>query len=93
VSGRVKFSWATDGADLKDNENNPVIVTLEHSRPQRELARWEFTPRQGGKGTVEGIEVQPKDRIYLVATVPPPHNQHAALTFSTLNVELQNKEK
>ena len=93
VSGRVKFSWATDGANLKDNENNPVIVTLEHSRPQRELARWEFTPRQGGEGTVEGIEVQPGDRLYLVATVPPPHADHALLTFSTLNVELQNDGK
>jgi hypothetical protein len=88
VAGTVTFSWATDGSGLKDSENNPVIVTLEHSRPQRDLARWEFTPKAGGKGNVDGIAVQPRDRLYLVATVPPPHNQHAALTFSTLSVAL-----
>ena len=33
------------------------------------------------------------ESFYLVATVPPPHNEHAVLTFSTLNVELQKKDE
>lgn len=88
VAGTVKFSWATDGSDVKDSESNPVIVTLEHSHPQRELAHWEFTPRDGGEGTVDEIAVQPGDRLFLVATVPPPHNQYGVLAFRRLAVGL-----
>jgi hypothetical protein len=92
IAGNVNFAWKTDGSEVIDNGfhngNNPVIVTLEHSRPQRELGRWEFTPKQGGEGTVAGITVGPGDRICLVATVPPPHNQHAVLNFRKLSVEL-----
>lgn len=88
IAGRVKCTWVTDGSEVKDSGNNPVILTLEHSRPQRELARWEITPRKGGEGAVDGIEVRPGDRLYLVATVPPPHTQHGVLTFQTLRIEL-----
>ncbi len=95
VAGTVRFAWETDGAEVVDsgfhNGNNPVIVTLEHSRPQRELVRWDFIPKDGGQGVVEDIEVHPEDRIYFVATVPPPHNQHAALNFRRLSVELMEE--
>ncbi len=91
VAGKVAIAFELDPTAVKKGEHNPVILTLEHSRPQRELARWAITPEEGGQGRVDAIEVQPGDRLFLVATVPPPHSQHGALVFSALAVELDHE--
>ncbi len=86
VAGKVALSFELDPTQVSDNERNSVVLTLEHSRPQRELARWELMPKEGGQGQVDGIQVQPGDRLYLVATCPPIHDGHGALVFKKLEV-------
>jgi hypothetical protein len=90
VAGKVSVAWEALGvAGLTHAWSAPVQVTLEHSRPRRELGAWTVVPKQGGQGVVEGIEVQPGDRLDLAATVAPNHNNHGTLTFGKLVVTLQ----
>jgi hypothetical protein len=88
VAGKVSLSFELDPSRAKDGEDNPVVLCLEHSRPNRELCRWDVKPKEGGRGQADPVDVLPGDRLWLVATCPPPHTQHGALVFRKLEIQL-----
>jgi hypothetical protein len=81
IAGRVRVDFIVEAAGLDD----PITLTVEHSRPFRELFRQVFVPKDGGTGSVDSIEVQPGDRLYLVADSAPGTDK-GALTLSALSV-------
>ncbi|MFA6294335.1 MAG: endo-1,3-alpha-glucanase family glycosylhydrolase [Victivallales bacterium] len=83
VSGKVRVDFSVAASGLED----PITVTVEHSRSGKELFKCEYVPLKGGKGAVETVDIQPGDRLYLVAD-SNPGKDIGSLTLDSFKVTL-----
>jgi hypothetical protein len=51
VAGKVRVDFSVAASGLED----PITVTIEHSRSGKELFKCEYVPLKGGKGAVETV--------------------------------------
>ncbi len=88
IQGKVKVDVSCLLAANASNPDKPATLSLEHSRPFRNLKGVTFTNKHPFALKMPDIEVERGDRLYLVLSAEPGRARNVPLKFERLSVTL-----
>ena len=70
-------------------KNEKATLSIEHSRPYRELLKKIFVASEGLSFHLPDIDVKQGDKLYIVADTSPGNAKQVPVAFRKLSVTLQ----
>ncbi len=89
VSGRVTVDLELDPSVAGNIKNEKATLSIEHSKPYRELLKKIFVAGEGLSVRVSDIDVKQGDKLYIVADTSPGNAKQVPVAFKKLSVTLQ----